>query len=296
MIDINTRADIDARIEAIPLQYAELSTGRLSYRDAGAGTAVIFLHGIGSGSASWLLQFEGLVGHCRCLAWDAPGYGQSAALALDRPKAQDYVAVLREWLHNLELKQYHLVAHSLGALFAGAHCRPPASLPQTLTFISPTLGHGARPEAERTAAAERRIRTFDELGADGLADIRAQALLSAAASTESLAIVHWNMSRLRRRGYHQATHILANTDLLNMATDINIPVTLMCGTADEITPEPLSRRLAAVYRGSKYLPLEGCGHAAYIEGATTVNNRLRRQFESAGDAPMAAHTVAGRET
>lgn len=282
--------DLDKRLDAIPVRYAELEFGQLAYRDSGSGPPLVFLHGIGSGSASWVRQFEDLANDYRCIAWDAPGYGESTALTVDAASVSNYVAVFREWLQAIGVHDYHLVAHSLGALTAGTHCQSAIELPRSLSFLDPTLGYGARPESERTEMAARRMRMFDELGATKLAEERGPALLSRSASAESLEIVRWSMSRLHRAGYHHAIRMLADTDLLARVDDIGIPVTVMCGTADEITPEALSQRLAAAYRGASYVPIEGCGHASYVEGAAVVNQHLRNQFESAGETALSSPT------
>ncbi len=283
-------SDLDKRLDAIPVQYAELEFGRLAYRDSGSGPPVVFLHGIGSGSASWVRQFEDLAQDYRCIAWDAPGYGESTTFAVDAPRVSEYVSVLRVWLEIIGVHDYHLVAHSLGALTAGVHCQPNVDLPLTLTFIDPTLGYGARSESERTEMANRRMRMFDELGAAGLAEERGPALLSRTASAEALEIVRWSMSRLHRDGYFQAVRMLADTDLLASAGDIEIPVTVMCGTADKITPETVSQRLAAAYRDASYVPIEGCGHASYVEGAALVNQTLRTRFASVNEKALSPQT------
>ncbi|WP_343246159.1 alpha/beta hydrolase, partial [Streptomyces sp. SID5785] len=50
----------------------------LHVAEAGAsGPLLLCLHGIGSSSAAFAPQLEGLAAHARVLAWDAPGYGRS---------------------------------------------------------------------------------------------------------------------------------------------------------------------------------------------------------------------------
>ena len=270
--------DIEARIAAIPAKHIELAYGRLTYRIQGSGFAVVLLHGIGSGAASWLLQFESLSKHYQVIAWDAPGYGYSDPLQKDEPSVWEYVEVLRAWLNALNINRYHLVAHSLGALIAGAHCQPDIRLPMSLTFIAPTLGYGALPFAERNQKITNRLQMFKQLGATGLAEKRGPGLLSSKASNEDLAIVQWNMSRLKACGYRQAIHLLGNTDLMAETGKITIPVLVICGTADQITQESSSQRLVEAYPHAAYMPIDGCGHVAYIEANNVVDEALAKHF------------------
>ena len=66
---------------------------RFSYCADGGGTAdaeatrppLVLLHGIGSNARSWTEQLAGLGELRRVVAWDAPGYGDSTAVAPPRP-------------------------------------------------------------------------------------------------------------------------------------------------------------------------------------------------------------------
>ena len=66
-------------------RFAPRKSKTISYRETGAGPALVLLHGIGSGSAGWLLQLETLKGY-RLIAWDAPGYGESENLPVEKPR------------------------------------------------------------------------------------------------------------------------------------------------------------------------------------------------------------------
>ena len=58
-----------------PLRYLRLRRGGISYRAAGdpAAPALVLLHGVGSGSASWAAQLADLSPYYHVIAWDAPG-------------------------------------------------------------------------------------------------------------------------------------------------------------------------------------------------------------------------------
>ena len=80
-----------------PLRFATLAHGRLGWREAGAANgapALVLLHGIGSTSAGWRLQYGPLGERFRVLAWDAPGYGGSTPLPGDSPSPEAYAQAL----------------------------------------------------------------------------------------------------------------------------------------------------------------------------------------------------------
>src|SRR5512138_2010782 len=100
---------LDERIAA----FAPRKSKGVSYRETGAGQALVLLHGIGSSSASWLFQLESIAGY-RLIAWDAPGYGESDFLPQPEPRPADYAQALHGFLDRLLLKDVVLVGNSLG--------------------------------------------------------------------------------------------------------------------------------------------------------------------------------------
>ena len=72
-----------ARLEAnFPARAVALSGGgSITVRSCGTGPAVVCLHGIGSGAASWLGTAMDLADQAQVIAWDAPGYGESTPVA-----------------------------------------------------------------------------------------------------------------------------------------------------------------------------------------------------------------------
>jgi pimeloyl-ACP methyl ester carboxylesterase len=263
------QAALEARLACYPAQQSSLASQRvLSYREVNrAGNdalPLVLLHGIGSGAASWVQQFDALGASRRVLAWDAPGYGASAPVAAPSPAAQDYAAVLKEWLDTLDIERCVLVGHSLGAIIAGAFA---AAHPQRLAgllLLSPAGGYGAASAEVRDAKRAQRLAMLDELGPQGLADKRSANMLSADASDEARAWVRWNMSRVIPRGYAQATHLLANADLASDLARYDGRVNVAVGSDDTITTPAACEKIAQAAR----TPLQvvpRAGHAGYIE-------------------------------
>jgi pimeloyl-ACP methyl ester carboxylesterase len=129
---------IEQRISEFPSRKVTVGGKALSYRESGEGPALVLLHGIGSGSAAWLFQLEDLANQYRVIAWDAPGYGESDAFAIDKPYPSDYARALSVLLNALQVKSFVLVGQSLGCLMAGAYARMFPNHPR-MVLISPAL-------------------------------------------------------------------------------------------------------------------------------------------------------------
>jgi pimeloyl-ACP methyl ester carboxylesterase len=191
-VTADAHATLEARVARFPAQQIWLASQRaVSYREVdGAGSGalpLVLLHGIGSGAASWVQQFEMLGATRRVLAWDAPGYGASTPVAADSPAAADYASVLKEWLDALGIERCVLLGHSLGAIIAGAFAVTHAQRVAGLLLLSPAGGYGAASAEVRNTKRDQRLAMLNELGPQGLAEQRSTNMLSAHASDEARA-------------------------------------------------------------------------------------------------------------
>ncbi len=262
------------RLRAFAVHRVQSAAGVFGYRCAGDGAPLVLLHGIGSGSGSWVQQLEGLADARQVVAWDAPGYGESTPLARAEPLARDYADALGRFLEALAIERCDLVGHSLGALMATAFARLEPGRVRSLTLADPALGYARAAPGERGEKLAARLAAMSRLGPVGLARERAPALLSAKAPEQAVELVRWNMSRLHPEGHAQAARMLANADLLADAAACTMPALVMCGSADRVTPEAQAREVAAAFANARYEPLPGAGHASYVEAPALFNRQL----------------------
>ena len=279
----SSAAALETRLARFALRDVRAGEARVSYREAAGkrgkeALPLVLLHGIGSGAASWVQQFEALgegENPRRVLAWDAPGYGASTPVASASPVAAEYAGVLAGWLDALGIERCVLAGHSLGAIIVGAFAAAQPARVSGLLLISPAGGYGAADPAVREEKRAARLAMLAELGPQGLADKRSANMLSPHASDEARAWVRWNMSRVVPHGYAQATHLLANADL---AADLarcvgKVPMAVAVGAEDTITPPPACERLAHVAQ-APFETVPRAGHAGYIEQPAAYNALL----------------------
>lgn len=243
-----------------------------SFREAGSGAPLVLLHGIGSGSGSWSNQLGALP--ARVVAWDAPGYGDSPALADDAPDAGAYAASLGELLESLRIQLCTLVGQSLGAIVATRFAADHPEHVNRLVLLAPARGHGGLPEAERRQKLEDRIGAMNRLGPLEHARQRAANQLGPHASASAHALVRETMERLRPAGYAQAARLLAQSDIAADAARCRVKVIVASGSEDRIVPEAAARAVAALFPAATYRSLGPVGHASYADDPGAVNALL----------------------
>lgn len=256
--------------------FAADSTGSISfYYEAGTGSAVVLLHGIGSSGASWYAQLRGLSHLHRVIAWDAPGYMKSAPLRERAPVASDYANRLKALLDYLGISSCYLVGHSLGALIAASLARSWGEYVSGLILANPAQGYGTAPADIRQEKLSSRIDAFRELGAAEFAKQRGPRLLSDSATADQIRCIVSIMSELNEGAHRQAARMLASGDLFADARRFDGPTLVIGGSEDKITPADDARDLAARLRSAEYRSIDGAGHASYVEQAERFSELIR---------------------
>ena len=246
-----------------------------SYLETGAGPPLVLLHGIGSSAESWRDQLAGLADFRRVLAWDAPGYGASTPLPLERPTPADYADRLTLLLDALGLERIALAGHSLGALIAGAFAARRPGRIERLVLADAALGHGVHPAKPLPPRIRLRLDDLAALGPNEFARRRAPRLLSTTATTAQRKRVRETMARIDPSGYRQAVAILAQGDLHADVGLITAPTLVLCGSEDTVTPPESNRALAAAIANARYVEIARAGHASYVERPDAFNCAMR---------------------
>ena len=268
------------RIKSFLLQQIYHEGSRISYRDTEADKkniskeTIVLLHGIGSGSASWLYQLEELSRRYRVIAWDAPGYGESTPLELKEPDASSYARSLLEMLNRLNVIQCYMVGHSLGAIIASRFAREHPERVRGLILANPARGYGAQTEERRNQVKQTRGEAITAMRASGLAKQRSHLLLASDSCSEAKELVYHNMSSLNIPGYLQAVHLLAYADLIKDVAALKVPIAVYCGDQDRITPAVDARAVAGSNSQASYRQINDAGHASYIDQPGVFNSLL----------------------
>jgi aspartate dehydrogenase len=227
---------------------------------AGAGPALLLLHGIGGSAASWQRQFDRLADGYRLIAPDLRGYGDSpdphGTPALDAV-ADDLAALLAD------TGAAHVVGVSFGALAGLALARRHPRLVRSLVVADATLGRGALAPGERDRWRDGRYALAADLAAR--ADERAREIAAPDAPADVLIAIATAMRRARPAGYRYVTDVIAATDARPWLAEVAVPVLVICGELDGVVGLALSQTIAERVPDARLATIPGAGHAPHIE-------------------------------
>ena len=244
-----------------------------SYREAGQGQHLVLLHGISSGSGSWIKQLQSLSHHFHLLAWDAPGYGQSDRLTTQQPSAQDYAQRLKAMLDALGINKAILVGHSLGAMQAAAFTALYPESVEALVIANVAQGYKDFDPQKQQDVFEKRPKMLQSLGASGMAQSRGPHLV-AHATTDVLALLENIMQNISLEGFTDASYLLAYDAIQSYLSQQQQHVHVIKGMSDGITPPQDIQALADQFQLEKCYEIEDAGHLSYLDQPEKFNQIL----------------------
>lgn len=261
----------------------------LAYERAGAGPALVLLHGLGHRRQGWTAVRDKLTPYRDVISVDLPGHGQSPPLrANGLPPVEAIAAQIAALLSELGLPRPHLAGNSLGgtvalALAAQGHAA-------SVTALSPAgfPGHGYE------FYYDRALFTVIGLAARGIRPL--VPVLSA--STAGRAVLYTTMvSRPGRvtpeqaqgdvAGFASAKAVIravfAGPVRFTASVPGHVPVTIGWGASDRVLPRSNARVAQRQLPAARFVTLPGCGHVPMTDDPSLVASVLLAGSDPAGD-------------
>ena len=262
---------------AVPkLETVDIGEGRvISYREAGRGTPIIILHGLGGRSESWAPQYESLSDNYRVIGWDAPGYNASSEMPENEPTIRDYVIVVKRFVDVMKLDKFHLVGHSVGTcLSACFHKMHPERL-ISLTLAEAVIGNGSEPKNEQDAAITARAKDFAELGPEEVAKKKTPNSLSPNAAPTAIEAAIKFAAKVQVPGHLKLAAALIRCNIFDFVTPLSCPGMIIAGSEDRSAPPEFVRQIADAYPGINHQTIDGIGHQIAFEKPEKFVHLLR---------------------
>lgn len=95
-------------------RFADIDGMRVHYRDEGAGSTVVLIHGTSSSLHTWDAWTEALKSHYRVVRLDLPAFGMTGPRPDKDYSIAAYVSVVRKLMDDLGIQQAAVAGNSLG--------------------------------------------------------------------------------------------------------------------------------------------------------------------------------------
>jgi pimeloyl-ACP methyl ester carboxylesterase len=250
------------------------TSARTAYEQAGDGSAVVLIHGLGLSRRMWQWQAPVLSEHFRIVRYDLIGHGES-----DKPAGpyamSDFVAQLREVVDSVGLDDFALVGFSLGGLIAQAFT---LAYPDRVRAVGILHSAYDRSAAER-AAIRARVLLADEQGPKAGVESALERWFTpgfAARCPERLQEVREWIEANDPNAFAAAYDVLAeaDTELAHALADIRCPALVMTGSEDHGNSPQMAARMAARMPNAECRILPGLRHMALAEDPQSTLSQL----------------------
>ncbi|NMD33552.1 MAG: alpha/beta hydrolase [Firmicutes bacterium] len=227
---------------------------------AGKQPPLLFCHGSGGSHRHWLYQLNGLKEQAATVAVDLPGHGASEGEpATEISRYRDF---LRDFSAALGLKKFVLAGHSMGGATALDYALHYGDDLSGLILV----GSGAR---LRVAPA-----FLQALHAGSVPPELIEFAYSPGVSPELLESARQEMAVIPPETYLADFTACDRFDCMERLTEINLPVLLICGSADRLTPLKYSRYLQDHLPQAELVEVKGAGHMVMLEAPQKVNRAI----------------------
>jgi 3-oxoadipate enol-lactonase len=235
-----------------------------AFETKGNGPTVLMLHGIGGGRHSFAPQLLALADRYRLVAWDMPGYGNSAPL-----QEMTWAALAESAIalaDHLDVDRFHLLGHSMGGMVAQEVAQRYPDRLRSLILAGTSASFGGPTEEFKTKFLAARLTPLDQGKTPGdIAPELVRGMVGDDPDTEGVAAAIDSMRAISPAAYRQALHCLVSFDRRAALAAIAVPTLLIAGEKDKVAPPAGMRKMAEKIAGSRYAELPSAGHLMNLE-------------------------------
>ena len=243
--------------------------------DLGQGdTAVFLLHGVGGGKRVWASNMRALcTAGYRVVAWDMPGYGDSAGV---EPYTTEALArALERLLDEVGARRNVLLGHSMGGMVAQEAVALFPHKVQALVLSGTSASFGPVAGAWQQQFLQGRFAPLDAgLDMAGLAAQLVPGMTAPHASAESRAAAVAVMAGVPQSSYRAALRAIVSFNRLENLERIRVPTLCLAGEHDRNATPAMMRKLSQRIALAEYQCLPDVGHLANMERPEAFNHAV----------------------
>jgi len=249
----------------------------VGYNDEGPLEApvVIFIHGFPFNKSLWKAQMEALQDNFRVIAYDVRGHGESEA-GTENFSIELFASDLILLMDTLKIDKASLCGLSMGGYIAlSAIGKHPQRFDSLILCDTQCLADTYEAKEKKMKAAE----AIHKNGVEKYAEESIKNLFAANSFNEKKKEIATVKEMIQGTSKNSLTNTLfALSDRKGTCTqmqDIEVPVLIMVGKEDKITPPSASILMHEKIQGSVLKILEHAGHVSNLENPTAFNLHLK---------------------
>ncbi|PKP38982.1 MAG: alpha/beta hydrolase [Bacteroidetes bacterium HGW-Bacteroidetes-15] len=261
-------------LEKIILLYE--TCNKVSYTDQGQENAptIIFIHGFPLNKSMWKKQVEALEPNYRVITYDIRGHGNSEAGDVDF-SIDLFAEDLLSLMDALKINKASLCGLSMGGYIAlNAFLNHPQRF--SALILCDTTCFADTPEIR-----ENRMKTIGsirESGVEKYADLSINKLFAPNSiltrKEEVSAVKAMIMDTNEQTLAKTLTALATRNETCTKLSEINLPVLIMVGDQDIVTPPENAQFINDSINGSLLVIVEQAGHLSNLENPEQFNNQL----------------------
>ena len=238
----------------------------VSLRRAGKGPPVLFLHGA-DGYSQWLPFFDAIAERYEIIVPEHPGFGASDDPPLIR-SVPDMAMFYLDFLEALNLRDVHIVGHSLGGWIAAEMLIRDRARAKSLTLIS-----SAGIRVEGVLSGDLFIWNREELLRNVFYDQHFAEVALALKPTEAQmdTMLH-NRFTATKLGWQPRWY---DPDLEKWLHRIKLPALILWGVDDKIMPAAYAKLWRERLPDARLVTIDKCGHVPQVEKLAETIGPLR---------------------
>jgi len=249
----------------------------VSYNDEGPREApvIIFIHGFPFNKSMWNSQVEALLDNHRVIAYDIRGHGNTVSGDEDF-SIELFVSDLLSLMDVLKIDQAMLCGLSLGGYIA---LNAIENFPKRFNalILSDTNCIADTPEAKEKRMIA--IESIEKHGVEQYAEESVKNLFAPESFVTSKEKILAVKEMIRKTSTQSLTNTLValsnRKETCSKLAEIKVPVLILVGEDDQITPPAAARLMQKKIKGSNLNVIEHAGHLSNIENPYDFNDQLK---------------------
>ena len=247
----------------------------ISYNDLGKGTVpIIFIHGFPFNKSSWEPQMEFFKKTNRVIAYDVRGFGNSSS-GREKESIRLFADDLIKFMDGLEIPKAIVCGFSMGGyILLNAICHYPKRFDAIILSDTQCI-------SDSVEAKEKRSQTIAQIAAGKIKDFT-EGFIKNIFCQESLDTKQELVEKTRETILSTSpvsimgalSAIADRQPMCALLNEINVPVLILCGKEDALTPPDQSEFLQSHIVNSKLCLIDSAGHLSNLEQPEKFNQCL----------------------